>query len=279
MKKTKTRKPGFTLIELLVVIAILAILAALLLPALSRAKSRALAAGCLNNLKQLGLCWQMYADDNNGVLVPNNSVNAQPPISPLLKGSSWALADPTETNVKEGLLSKYNNDTVGIYRCPADRSTLAHDASGKFDPVAGANGGTGPLRARSYNMSLSVNGYPDFDSFISANVPMFSKLTSIREPGPAQCLVFVDENESTLIDSQFGMPTEFFPGLPATPLFWWDQPANRHNQGGNLSFADGRAETWKWRVPIKYEAWGRPYIPEEKSDWLRIKACIKQQKD
>src|SRR6185295_16185543 len=225
------KKLGFTLIELLVVIAILAILAAMLLPALSRAKIRALTASCLNNLKQLDLCWQMYADDNNGVLVPNNSVNVQSPIPPLLKGASWALADPTETNVKEGLLSKYNNDSVGIYRCPADRSTLAYDANDKFDPVAGAKGGTGSPRARSYNMSLSVNGYPDFDPFIAANVPMFSKLPSIQEPGPTKCLVLIDENEYTLIDSQFGMPTEAFPGLPPTPLFWWDQPANRHGQG------------------------------------------------
>ena len=270
---------GFTLIELLVVIAIIAILAAMLLPALNKAKSRALTAGCLNNMKQLGVCWEMYAGENNDMLVPNNSVNVQPPIPPLLKGASWALADPTETNVKEGLLSKYNNNTVGIYHCPADRSTLEYDAAGNFDPVAGARGGAGPLRARSYNMSLSVNGYPDFDPFISANVPMFSKSSSIKNPGPANCLVFIDESEYTMIDSQFGMPTEAFPGSPATPDWWWDQPANRHNQGGNLSFADGHVEHWKWKVPIVYVNWARPYTPAEKSDWLRIKASIKQTKD
>jgi len=278
MKTTTPKKKGFTLIELLVVIAIIAILAAMLLPALSRAKAKAMNAACLNNLKQLELCWQMYPDDNNGALVPNNSVNVQPPIPPLLKGASWALAEPNETNVKEGLLFKYN-DSVGIYRCPADRSTLAYDSSGNFDPVAGANGGDGFPRARSYNMSLSVNGYPDFDPFIFANVAMFTKIACVRNPDPATCLVFIDENEYTMIDSQFGMPTEAFPGQPATPLYWWDQPASRHSQGGNLSFADGHVEHFRWKTPISYVVWARPYTPEEENDWRRIKSFIKQMKD
>jgi len=278
MKTSESKKQGFTLIELLVVIAIIAILAAMLLPALAKAKGRAITTACLNNLKQLGVCWEMYADDNHGALVPNNSVNVQPPIPPLLKGASWALAEPNETNIREGLLFGYNN-SVGIYRCQADRSTLAYDASGNFDPAAGATGGTGTLRGRSYNMSLSVNGYPNYDPFIAANVPMFSKITSIRNPNPATCLVFIDENEYTMIDSQFGMPTDGFPGLPATPLWWWDQPASRHAQGGNLSFADGHVEHWSWKTPISYVVWARPYTPAEERDWFRIKACLKQNKD
>lgn len=93
------------------------------------------------------------------------------------------------------------------------------------------------------------------------------------------CLVFIDENESTMVDSQFGMPTEAFPGLPPTPLSWWDQPASRHNQGGNLAFADGHVDSLHWKTPIVYAGFGRPYTAEEERDWRLIKSFIKQQKD
>ena len=284
MKTYSKEMRGFTLIELLVVIAIIAILAAMLLPALSKAKSHSLTTSCLNNLKQLGVCWQMYAHENNDLLVPNNSVNATPPIPPLLKGASWALADPVVANVQEGLLYEYNR-SPGIYHCPADRSTLAEapdgslprDSSGSFDPVPGAPGGVGSIRARSYNMSMSVNGYPDFDPFVFANAPMFKKLCDIKGPNIDRCFVFIDEQEYTMTDSQFGMPTESFPGDPPTPFTWWDSPANRHNQGANLSFADGHAITKHWKVPklAKHFVW--PIVqPEELPDWNYMKDGIKQ---
>ena len=89
------------------------------------------------------------------------------------------------------------------------------------------------------------------------------------------CLVFIDENEYTLLDSQFGMPTDYYDGTQT----WWDMPANRHNQGANLSFADGHAEHWKWVVPKVFISWLQPVPPAEMPDWLRVKACIKQTMD
>jgi hypothetical protein len=72
---------------------------------------------------------------------------------------------------------------------------------------------------------------------------MFKKLTEIKTPNTDKCLVFIDEQEYTMIDSQFGMPTDFFDG--GSPLTWWDSPANRHNQAANLYFAEGHVETKK----------------------------------
>ena len=140
----------------------------------------------------------------------------------------------------------------------------------------GPSGGTpGPLRARSYNMSQSVNGYPEYNSFIFGYIPCFKKLTQIRSPNVANCLVFIDENEYTLLDAQFGMPTDFYDGTQT----WWDMPANRHNQGANLGFGDGHAERWKWVVSKIFTTWIQPVPPAEMPDWLRVKACIKQTMD
>ncbi len=258
---------AFTLIELLVVIAIIAILAALLLPALSRAKGQAWNITCLNNLKQLQVCWQSYAADDNDLLVPNNSVTAVGTgggSGSIATGASWCLAEPTEENVRNGMLFEYNR-SLGIYHCPADRATLT-DPSGATP---------GPLRARSYNMSQSVNGYPEFNWFISGYIPCFKKLTQIRAPNVANCMVFIDEHEYTMLDAQFGMPTDFYNGSQT----WWDMPANRHNQGANLGFADGHAEHWKWVVPKVFTSWLQPVPPAEMKDWLRVKACVKQTMD
>jgi prepilin-type N-terminal cleavage/methylation domain-containing protein/prepilin-type processing-associated H-X9-DG protein len=257
---------GFTLIELLVVIAIIAILAALLLPALSRAKSQAWTIACLNNLKQLEICWQSYAQDNNDLLVPNNSVDniTTNGSAGYVTGASWCLAAPTAVNVQNGMLFEYNG-SLGIDHCPADRSTLT-DPSGSTP---------GPLRARSYNLSQSVNGYPEYNEVMFDYIPFFKKLTEVKSPNVANCLVFIDENEYTLVDSQFGMPTDYYDGTQ----IWWDMPANRHNQGANLCFADGHAEHWKWVVPKVFTEWFQAVPPAEMSDWLRVKACIKQTMD
>lgn len=252
------------MIELLVVIAIIAILAAMLLPALSKSKNRALTIVCLNNLKQMQICWHAYTLDNNDRLTPNNSVvsvTTNGNGGALASGASWCLADPTATNIENGMLFQYNR-SLGIYHCPADRSTFT-DPSGNTP---------GPLRARSYNMSQSVNGYPEYDPLLNVYIPCFKKFTQIKNPNFANCLVFIDENESTLLDAQFGMPTDFYGGSGN----WWDMPSSRHNQGANLAFADGHAERWKWAVPKIFQSWIQSVPPEEMPDYLRIRAGMKQ---
>jgi len=261
---------GFTLIELLVVIAIIAILAALLLPVLSQAKARAWNTACLNNLKQLEVCWYLYADDYHDLLVPNNSVagiTASGPTTVIAQGVSWCLdlnarTQLTPSNIVNGLLFPYNR-SVAIYHCPADHSTL-QAPDGTLLP---------DLRWRSYNMSQSVNGYPNYNAFLTAFIPAWYMLSGVR--APARLFVFIDEHEDTILDAQFGNP----PVGSWGDGYWWDLPANRHNQGANLSFADGHVEHWKWKVPKVFQGYVQPVPPQEMPDYQRIQAAMKQFSD
>jgi prepilin-type N-terminal cleavage/methylation domain-containing protein/prepilin-type processing-associated H-X9-DG protein len=266
-QSVKARKRAFTLIELLVVIAIIAILAALLLPALAAAKEKAQGIQCVSNMKQMQLCWEMYCDDNHGEISPNGY-----PATPFSgRGTnSWitgnAQVDTTPQNIAAGLLYQYNK-SAKIYACPANQRQITvgpQDVTywlshGQPGVVAGT---TTEPQTRNCSIVIDCGGFsannPDSNpgglvniSYAGGTAKFYSlaKVSQIKDPPPAQKIVFVDENEIGVDDGDFAI----YPRGSGT-IAWWNLPGCRHDNGCTFSFADGHAELWHWHgsATVKY---------------------------
>jgi prepilin-type N-terminal cleavage/methylation domain-containing protein len=242
--RTRRKVAGFTLIELLVVITIIAILAGLLLPALSAAKAKAKGVQCLNNHRQLGLAWRMYVESNNDVL----PFASEDPSNPATFGYSWVVGsmdfDPNnranwdpDVGVKKSPLWPYCGGNLAIWKCPSDRSVVV------------VNRVSLP-RVRSMSMNLYLGGW---GGSVAGSLPppgsqcqVYLRSSDLIAPGPTKTFLFTDMREDSIDMGNFGVSMTGWPDQPASYGFL-DLPSFYHNKSGGFTFTDGHSEFKHWQ--------------------------------
>ena len=222
-------KEGFTLIELLVVIAIIAILAALLLPALSRAKAKALSVACMSNRRQIGLAWLMFVDDNEG-----NLPNAFEWVPGSLDYSRNNTGNTNILNLLNGVLGPYVKNYM-VYKCPADRSQATFTAGGGVVSLP---------RVRSTSMSQAFCPYGQ--GWVQDVFLHYTKIGDLTTPPPVSLWVFLDENPDSINDAAFAVLMS--PPQAPNQTLWQDGPSvSPHFGACGFAFADGHSEIHQWK--------------------------------
>lgn len=250
---------AFTLIELLVVVAIIAILAALLLPVLAKSRTKAESVTCANNLRQLGLAWMLYAEDNGDVLVNNHGVPET-----LARRQNWANnvqdweSSDDNTNLlylTDSKLGPFASRSAQIYKCPADR-----------EPAPNGQ------RIRSMSMNAMVGNPGELTNRFNPLYVQFFKAGEV--PNPSGIFVFLDEQADTLNDGFFVNRLD--------DHAWGNVPGSYHNGAVNLAYADGHRESHRWLVPETIRPVLRtridkfPASPATDFEWLKARTSLRR---
>jgi prepilin-type N-terminal cleavage/methylation domain-containing protein len=234
---------GFTLIELLVVIAIIAILASMLLPALGKSKLKAQGVYCMNNGRNLGLGWRMYADDNSDTFPLATCINTNSPEYPSAWMTGYLDYSPANRSNWDVHTDIYNSPlfqyvpSVGVFRCPADHSAVKVPGSGTLP------------RVRSIAMNQHVGG------FETGNTPpqltklrFYKRASDLTDPGPSMTWLFIDEREDYSNFPSFEVSMNGWPDKP-TKYRFTDLPASYHHRAAGMAFTDGHSEIHRWIDP------------------------------